>query len=90
MTFSKYFLCRSEEEEQHVNATYCRNLDDLLTQSDFVLLLTPLTKETRRMMGASQFKKMKSSAFLINMSRGRSSLDSLISLHAGPISMGLG
>ena len=46
------------------------NLPDLLTRSDFVLLQTPLTDETRSMIGAEQLKLMKNSAYLINCARG--------------------
>lgn len=45
-------------------------LDDLLGQSDFVLLQVPLTAQTRHIIGAAQLKKMKKSAILINASRG--------------------
>ncbi|MBD3182503.1 C-terminal binding protein [Candidatus Poribacteria bacterium] len=45
-------------------------LDDLLNSSDFVSLHCPLTEETRHMIGKDEFKKMKSSAFLINTARG--------------------
>ena len=44
--------------------------DDLLSQSDFVSINAPLTKETCHLMGAEQFKKMKSTAYVINTARG--------------------
>lgn len=44
--------------------------DELLARSDVVSLHVPLTPETRKMMDASAFQKMKSSAILINASRG--------------------
>jgi phosphoglycerate dehydrogenase-like enzyme len=43
---------------------------DLLRQSDFVLLSTPLTPETENMIGAAELALMKPSAFLINICRG--------------------
>lgn len=46
------------------------DFDTLLGTSDFVSLHTPLTDETRHMMGEAEFKKMKRSAFLINTARG--------------------
>lgn len=45
-------------------------LDKLLKKSDYVVISVPLTKETRYLIGEEQFKKMKKSAYLINISRG--------------------
>lgn len=46
------------------------NLDTLLKDSDFVTLHTPLTNQTKDMLGKSELAKMKKSAFLINCARG--------------------
>jgi phosphoglycerate dehydrogenase-like enzyme len=45
-------------------------LDTLLPQADIVVLITPLTDETRNLIGASQIAKMRRGAFLINAARG--------------------
>ena len=45
-------------------------LEELLERSDYVSLHTPLTPETGHLMGEKEFRRMKSSAFLINTSRG--------------------
>jgi phosphoglycerate dehydrogenase-like enzyme len=45
-------------------------LDELLSQSDFVTIHTALTDETRGLIGADALRKMKSDAMLINTSRG--------------------
>lgn len=47
------------------------SLDELLQQSDFISMHTPLTKETFHLMGEAQFRQMKPSAYLVNTSRGR-------------------
>jgi phosphoglycerate dehydrogenase-like enzyme len=45
-------------------------LDELLSTSDFISLHVPLNHETKKMIGKKEFKAMKSSAILINTSRG--------------------
>jgi len=44
--------------------------EKLLRESDFVSLHVPLMEETRHMMGAEQFRVMKTTAILVNTSRG--------------------
>lgn len=44
-------------------------LDDLLRRSDFVSIHAVLTPENRGMIGEAEFRKMKPSAYLINVSR---------------------
>ncbi len=56
-------------EEKEVGAEYV-NLDELLSRSDFVSIHTPLTDDTRHMLGEEQFKKMKRSCILVNTARG--------------------
>lgn len=46
------------------------SLEDLMTQSDFVLVQVPLTDETRGMVGFLELVHMKRSAYLIQVSRG--------------------
>lgn len=47
-----------------------RSLDDLLAQSDFVVILVPLSAETRNLIGARELSLMKPSASLIVVARG--------------------
>ncbi len=47
-----------------------RNLHDLLPQADAVLCACPLTEETYHLIGAAELARMKSTAYLINVSRG--------------------
>ena len=44
--------------------------EDLLRKSDYLCVHAPLTPQTRGMVGTEAFSKMKSSAFIINCSRG--------------------
>ncbi|XP_013864749.1 probable 2-ketogluconate reductase isoform X2 [Austrofundulus limnaeus] len=61
---------RSVEEEQAVGATYCKNMDDLLKESDFVVLVVNLTPETTGLVGRRELSIMKPTATLVNVSRG--------------------
>lgn len=63
-------LCRSVEDEQAVGATYCENMDDLLKESDFVMLVVNLTPETTGLIGHRELSLMKPTATLVNISRG--------------------
>src|SRR3954453_19092041 len=45
-------------------------LGELLERSDHVSLHTPLTAETRHLMGEAQFARMKPTAYFVNTSRG--------------------
>ena len=43
---------------------------DILPQADFVVLTVPLTRETQGMIGEKELKRMKQTAYLINIGRG--------------------
>jgi glyoxylate reductase len=58
-----------EHEEREASLTYVA-LDQLLRESDFVSLHSPLNKETRHQIGARELKLMKKTAYLINTARG--------------------
>lgn len=45
-------------------------LNQLLAESDFVVICTPETPSTRKMIGSKELEKMKRSAYLINIGRG--------------------
>jgi len=47
-----------------------RPLEEVLTQADFISLHVPLSDTTRHLMGSRELAMMKSTAFLINTSRG--------------------
>jgi phosphoglycerate dehydrogenase-like enzyme len=45
-------------------------LEDALAQADYVVLAAPETPETKSLMGAKQFARMKRTAVFINVARG--------------------
>ncbi|NGQ96956.1 D-glycerate dehydrogenase [Brevibacillus sp. SYP-B805] len=55
--------------EQTLGVRFCE-LDELLRTSDYVLLLTPLTPETRGLIGERELSLMKPTAVFLNVSRG--------------------
>jgi glyoxylate reductase len=57
------------DEERAAGLTYVP-LDQLLTESDFVSLHSPLTAQTRHQIGARELRLMKKTAFLVNTARG--------------------
>ena len=64
-----YSRNRRPEAERQYGITYA-SLDDLLAQSDFVSLHCPLTPETRHLINEDSLRRMKSTAILVNISRG--------------------
>ena len=59
----------AEEIERKLNASWV-SLDELLRQSDFVVLQVPYSPETHHLIGAAELAKMKPTAILINSTRG--------------------
>ncbi|MDP9330921.1 MAG: D-glycerate dehydrogenase [Actinomycetota bacterium] len=47
-----------------------RELEDLLEEADFISIHTNLTPDTRHLFGSEAFKRMKSTAVIVNTSRG--------------------
>lgn len=60
---------RDEKAESELGVEFAE-IDRLLSESDFVSLNVPLTKETRHMMNKAAFGKMKRGSYLINTARG--------------------
>ena len=60
---------RHEEFEKEVGARYV-GLDELLAESDHVVLSAALTPQTRRLIGARELGLMKRTATLVNIARG--------------------
>ncbi|MFB5086615.1 D-glycerate dehydrogenase [Psychrobacillus sp. PGGUH221] len=60
---------RKIEAEEQFGFTYVE-LDALLQESDFIVLLTPLTAETKGLIGERELNLMKETAAIINVARG--------------------
>lgn len=56
--------------ENKLGAKYVE-LDELLRKSDYIVLMTPLTKETEHMISYNEFNLMKKTSIFINASRGK-------------------
>ncbi len=61
------------------------DLSDLLPEADVVVLIVPLTDQTRGLMDATMLARMKDGALLVNLARGQVVVtdDLLVELHAG-------
>lgn len=66
-----YYNRRRKQEVEERYGTKYRTLEQLLQESDFVVVLAPLTNETKLMFRREQFQLMKPSAIFINVSRGQ-------------------
>lgn len=60
---------KKPELEEELGCQYV-GLDELLRESDFVILCTPLTPDTHHLIGARELSLMKETAYLINIARG--------------------
>jgi len=58
------------EVEKEYGATYVPTMEQLLKESDVVIINLPLTPDTRHLIGMEQFEMMKRSAYFINVGRG--------------------
>ena len=61
---------RSKTEEEQLGVEYVSELTKLLSTADFVTVHVPLLPQTRHLIGATEFSLMKSTAVLVNTSRG--------------------
>lgn len=61
---------RNLEAERALGIRYC-DMKELLMESDFVVLMTPLTKDTYHLMDYNEFALMKPTSIFINASRGQ-------------------
>ena len=60
---------QNKEAEEQLGCTWV-DMDTLLSESDFVVVLVPLGPQTHQLISTPQLKKMKPTAFLVNAARG--------------------
>lgn len=53
-----------------INALYCKKLEDMLQQVDFLCICCNLTPQTRHKLNSKTFSRMKSTAIIVNSGRG--------------------
>jgi phosphoglycerate dehydrogenase-like enzyme len=58
------------EDRSYSKMVNLDELDNILPMTDVLILTLPLTEETRHLMNASRFKKLKDGAILVNIARG--------------------
>jgi len=61
------YIDKAKAEDSNITLV---NLPDLLKVSDYISIHTPLTKETRHLIGERELRQMKPTAYLINAARG--------------------
>ena len=61
------FISREAAEKLGITLV---SLDELLKEADFITIHTPMTKETRGLINANAFDKMKKGVYIINCARG--------------------
>lgn len=64
-----YHNRRVREDEAKLGVSYC-SFRDLLSESDFVVVLVPLSAESRGLFSYDEFSAMKKTAYFINAARG--------------------
>ncbi|MEG0566784.1 MAG: NAD(P)-dependent oxidoreductase, partial [Hungatella sp.] len=64
-----YDVFEDERFKQETGAHYV-DLNQLLRESDFITIHSPLTEETKHMISTAQFKMMKPEAIIVNTARG--------------------
>ncbi len=65
-----YDAYRRQDLEQQYGYEYRNSIEEVIRESDFVSVHTPLTEETRHLMNAERLAMMKKTAILINSARG--------------------
>jgi len=69
MKIKYYSRHRNEALEKELNMEFC-SVEEILKTADYITLHVPLTEETKYLIDEKEFELMKSTAYLINTSRG--------------------
>jgi glyoxylate reductase len=64
------YVARSAKPEMEALGGRRGTFDEILRESDFLCVHVPLTPDTRHLFGEAEFRKMKPTAYFINMARG--------------------
>lgn len=64
------YTSRTEKPYAKVYEAHYVTFENLLERSDFVIVIAPLTDETKDMFNESAFKKMKPTSVFVNVARG--------------------
>ena len=77
----------TEERAQAIGAEFAACLDDVYLNADFITVHMPVTKETKEMLNAAAFAKMKPGVKIVNCARGEiiSEADLIAALESGKV-----
>jgi D-3-phosphoglycerate dehydrogenase len=77
----------TEERAKAIGAEFAASLDDIYLNSDFITVHMPVTKETKEMLNAAAFAKMKPGVKIVNCARGEiiSETDLIAALESGKV-----
>jgi len=77
----------TEERAKAVGAEFAASLDDVYLSADFITVHMPVTKETKEMLNAAAFAKMKPGVKIVNCARGEiiSEADLIAALESGKV-----
>jgi D-3-phosphoglycerate dehydrogenase len=77
----------TEERAKAIGAEFAACLDDVYLNADFITVHMPVTKETKEMLNAAAFAKMKPGVKIVNCARGEiiSETDLIAALESGKV-----
>ena len=77
----------TEERARAIGAEFAPSLDDVYLAADFITVHMPVTKETREMLNAAAFAKMKPGVKIVNCARGEiiAEADLIAALESGKV-----
>ena len=77
----------TEERAKAIGAEFAASLDDVYLAADFITVHMPVTKETKEMLNAAAFAKMKPGVKIVNCARGEiiSEADLVAALESGKV-----